>query len=181
MKRILQALAFSILAVPAFADAVPLGDDGLHKPDWLKNSFKVLAEDNAEAAEAGRFLLLSIEQRGCIYCAKMHNEVLTDPRIDRLIRDNFDVVQIDLVGGTDLTDLDGEELTEKRAAAKWGVNVTPTLMLIPQQPPEGADAKSAAMAVVPGVLDADAMIAFLEWGRAGGPQSGKALTEILKK
>lgn len=158
-----------------------MGDDGLHKPDWLKNSFKDLPEDNAEAGASNRLLLLMVEQRGCIYCAEMHNQVLTDPKIEQFIRDHFDVVQVDLFGGTELTDTDGDVLTEKRAAAKWGVTVTPTLMLMPREPVPGKDAARAAIAVVPGVLGADHMLAFLEWGQAGGPQSGRDLRAVLGK
>lgn len=172
-------LVLPFLTHAALAGPVPLGDDGLHKPDWLKNSFKVLAEDNQEAAEDGRHLLLMVEQRGCIYCAKLHNEVLTDPRVEALIRSDFDVIQIDLFGGTEITDIDGEELTEKRAAGKWGVTVTPTLMLLPHRPVEGADAARAAMAVLPGVLGPEQMIALLEWVRMGGPDSGRALAEVI--
>lgn len=163
---------------PAAAE-VPMGDDGLHKPGWLKDSFKILAEDNAEAVAAGRHLMLIVEQRGCIYCAQLHNEVLTDPRVEALIRSDFDVIQIDLFGGTGITDMDGEELSEKRAAGKWGVTVTPTLMLLPRQPAEGADAARAAMAVLPGVLGPDQMLALLEWARADGPDSGRSLAEAI--
>ena len=172
------ALALPLLAQAAWAE-VPMGDDGLHKPDWLKNSFKVLTEDNAEASDAGRHLLLIVEQRGCIYCARLHNEVLTDPRVEQQIRDHYDVVQVDLFGGTELTDTDGEELSEKRAAAKWGVTVTPTLILLPDTLPGSTDAARAAMAVIPGVIDADHMLAFLEWGEAGGPATGRTLREVL--
>lgn len=183
MTRLLKAFALvlPVLAQPVLAGTVPLGDDGLHKPDWLMNSFKMLADDNAEAVRSGRHLILIVEQRGCIYCTKLHNEVLTDPRIDRLIRDRFEVVQVDLFGGTDLTDMDGEVLTEKRAAAKWGVTVTPTLLLIPAVPPQGADAARAALGVVPGVLDADHMLALLEWLDAGGPDTGRSLRDVLAK
>lgn len=174
-------LVLPLLAHAALAGPVPLGDDGLHKPDWLKNSFKVLAEDNHEAAGQGRHLLLMVEQRGCIYCARLHNEVLTDPRMDRLIRDHFDVIQVDLFGGTDLTDTDGEVLTEKRAAAKWGVSVTPTLILLPSALPLEKDAARAAMAVIPGVLDADDLLAVLEWAQAGGPASGRGVREVLSR
>ena len=172
-------LVLPLLAHAALAGPVPLGDDGLHKPDWLKNSFKVLAEDNQEAAEAGRHLLLIVEQRGCIYCARLHNEVLTDPRIDRLIRDHFDVVQVDLFGGTELTDTDDEVLTEKRAAAKWGVPLTPTLILLPPALPPDTDAARAAMAVIPGVMDADDTLEVLEWAAAGGPETGRDIRDVL--
>ena len=175
------SLVLPLLAPPSWAGPVPTGDDGLHKPDWLKNSFKVLAEDNDEAAAAGRHLLLIVEQRGCIYCTRLHNEVLTDPRIDRLIRDDFDVVQIDLFGGTDLTDTDGEILSEKRAAGKWGVPLTPTMILLPSVLPPDTDVARAAMAVIPGVMDADDTLKVLEWAAAGGPETGRDIQQVLSR
>jgi len=183
MTRLRLALGFLLpfLAYPVFADPVPIGDDGLHKPDWLKTGFKVLAEDNQEAAAAGRHLLLIVEQRGCIYCARLHNDVLTDPRIDHLIRKDFDVVQINLFGGTELTDLDGEVLSEKRAAAKWGVALTPALILLPSDLPPDADAARAAMAVIPGVMDVDDTLKVLEWASAGGPETGRDIRGVLSR
>ena len=181
MTRLSLALALTVLCQPALAGSVPLGDDGLHKPDWLKDGFKVLAEDLQDAAAADRHLLLIVEQRGCIYCARLHNEVLTDPRIDRLIRERFDVVQVDLFGGTELTDIDGEVLSEKRAAAKWGVAVTPTLIFLPRTPPPDADVARAAMAILPGVLEADDLLAVLEWAVADGPATGRDIQDILAR
>ena len=178
IPRILMTAALVALAAPAWAE-VPMGDDGLHKPDWLKDSFKDLRDDAAEAAAAGRTLLVTVEQRGCIYCAELHNQVFTDPRMDALIREKFDVVQIDLFGATDMTDTDGEVLTEKRMAGKWGVTVTPTLLFIPHELPEGVAANKAAMAVVPGVLPADKAVALFEWAAAGGPQTGRSVAEVI--
>lgn len=182
MTRMLKTTALVLaLAIPsAMVAEVPLGDDGLHKPDWLKDGFKDLPEDHAEAVAAGRHLLLIVEQRGCIYCAKLHNEVLIDAAVVQLIRDRFDVVQIDLFGSIDITDLDGEELSEKRAAGKWGVTVTPTLLFLPHRPAAGANAARAAMAVLPGVPDSWRMTQLLEWASAGGPESGQSLREVME-
>ena len=68
MKRLLALLA--LLAMPAFA--AELGDDGLHKTDWMRDTFKDLREDLHEANVEGKRLVLMVEQRGCIYCTKMH-------------------------------------------------------------------------------------------------------------
>ncbi len=73
MKRLFAALTAILFAVPLFA--ATLGDDGLHKTDWMRETFMDLREDLAEANEEGRRLMIIIEQRGCIYCKKMHEEV----------------------------------------------------------------------------------------------------------
>ena len=50
-KAMVAALAaWGVMAGAALSGSVPLGDDGLHKPDWLKDSFKDVREDAAEAA-----------------------------------------------------------------------------------------------------------------------------------
>lgn len=178
LKSAALALVLALSPAPLLAE-VPMGDDGLHKPDWLKDGFKDLPEDHAEAVAAGRHLLLMVEQRGCIYCAQLHNEVLTDPAIEQMIRERFDVIQIDLFGGIDITDMDGEELTEKRAAGKWGVTVTPVLLFLPSDPAPDTDAARAAMAVLPGVPDSAQMLRLLEWASADGPATGQSLREVM--
>ena len=77
--RHILAAAVIVLALPAFG--VTLGDDGLHKADWMRDTFKDLREDLEEANAEGKRLLVIIEQRGCIYCTKMHEEVFPDPMI----------------------------------------------------------------------------------------------------
>ncbi|MGR3608701.1 MAG: thioredoxin fold domain-containing protein, partial [Sulfitobacter sp.] len=62
--------------------AVTMGDDGLHKTTWMRETFKDLREDLADANAEGKRLMLIIEQRGCIYCAKMHQEIFPLPNID---------------------------------------------------------------------------------------------------
>ena len=52
-KAMVAALAaWGVMAGAALSGGVPLGDDGLHKPDWLKDSFRDVREDAAEAAAA---------------------------------------------------------------------------------------------------------------------------------
>ena len=50
MKRILAAILAIGLVVPAFA--AELGDDGLYKPSWLRDTFKDLPEDIAASVKA---------------------------------------------------------------------------------------------------------------------------------
>ena len=96
MQRVFAFLAALLVAAPAFA--FTMGDDGLHKTDWMRDTFKDLREDLAEATAEGKRLAVIIEQRGCIYCTKMHETVFPVPEIDALIRENYYFVQINMFG-----------------------------------------------------------------------------------
>lgn len=112
MKRLLTLLI--LLATPTFA--AELGDDGLHKTAWMRDTFKDLAEDLEEANAEGKRLVLIFEQRGCIYWTKMHEDVFPDETIAQFIDDNYFVVQLNLHGSTEVTDFDGETLEERQMA-----------------------------------------------------------------
>ncbi len=161
MKRLLAALILSLL--PAFAAAATLGDDGLHKQDWMRDTFKDLNEDLAEANAEGKRLIVMVEQRGCIYCAKMHEEVFSQEEVASYIRDNFFVVQVNLHGDTEITDFDGETLTEKQATRKWGLLFTPSILFLPEEVEDGATAQSAAVALMPGAFSANTTLDLFTW------------------
>ena len=85
LKRLLLGLA--LLATPLHA--ATLGDDGLHDAPWIIETFKDLREDHETALSEGKTLLVMIEQRGCIYCTKMHEEVFPVPEITAALTDDF--------------------------------------------------------------------------------------------
>ncbi|SOC00429.1 thioredoxin-related protein [Rhodobacter sp. JA431] len=165
------AAAFALVAMPAFA--TDLGDDGLHKPDWLRETFKDLREDLAEANAEGKRLMLIYEQRGCIYCTKMHEEVFPVPAIDALIREHYFVVQLNLFGDVEVTDFDGTTASEKDMALRWGVMFTPTLIFLPEEVPEGESAAQAAVAMMPGAFGKGTTEALLTWVKDHGYESGE--------
>lgn len=104
------------------------GDDGLYHQSWFVQSFLDLKEDHAEARSSGRRFAVIFEQRGCIYCSRMHTEVLSQRYINDYVRENFSVLQLDLWGAREVTDFDGTRTTEKRLAERWGVLFTPTIV-----------------------------------------------------
>jgi hypothetical protein len=110
-----------------------IGEDGLHKQDWFALTFRDVAEDIEAAREEGKRLVMIFEQRGCIYCAQMHEKILSDPEVADFIKANFKVVQYNMFGDEEVTDLDGDVLTEKTAARKWGYVFTPTMMFLPEE------------------------------------------------
>lgn len=161
MKRLMAILLSGLLAAPLAA--AELGDDGLHKAPWMQDTFKDLSEDLADANAEGKRLLLMVEQRGCVYCTKMHQEVFPAPEINAMLEDNYFVVQINLHGDTEITDFDGEVLTEKGAVRKWGVMFTPTLMFLPQEVPEGKAAAQASVSIMPGAFGKGTTLDMLTW------------------
>lgn len=175
----LRALAAALMLAATPVAAAELGDDGLHKPDWLRETFKDLREDLAEANAEGKRLMIIIEQRGCIYCTRMHEEVFPDPAIDRLIRDHYFVVQMNLFGDVEVTDFDGTVLAEKDMAARWGAMFTPTLVFLPEEVPEGQTAADSAVAMMPGAFGKGTTEALLVWVRDHGYESGEHFQKFL--
>ena len=149
MIRLFALIA--MLLFPAALHAAEIGDDGLHKQAWFANTFRDVAEDMEAAAADGKRLAIVFEQRGCIYCRAMHEKILSDPEVSDYIKANYMVVQYNMFGDTEVTDLDGEELSEKNAARKWGFVFTPTIVFLPEEVPEGeTTVAKAAVAIMPG-------------------------------
>ncbi|MGJ5618798.1 thioredoxin family protein [Sulfitobacter sp. MF3-043] len=159
--RLLAFISAMLIALPLWA--AELGDDGLHKAPWMRDTFKDLRDDLDEANGEGKRLLLMFEQRGCVYCSKMHEEVYPQPVVADYITDNYFVVQLNLHGDIEVTDFDGETLREKDMARKWGILFTPTLMFLPEEVPEDAKAPRAAVAVMPGAFSRGTTLDMFTW------------------
>lgn len=161
MKTWIGAALAVLMALPVVAQE--MGDDGLYKSPWIRDTFKDLREDLDEANAEGKRLVLFFEQRGCIYCKKMHEEVFTDPEVSEYIDENYFVVQLNLHGSTEVTDFDGEVLQEREMARKWRVLFTPTIVFLPEEVPEGASAMDAQVAVMPGAFSKGTSLDMFTW------------------
>ncbi len=177
MRTVFAIATASLLALPALG--AELGDDGLHKPDWLRDTFKDLREDLAEANAEGKRLLITVEQRGCIYCTEMHEKVFPDPAVEALIRENYFVVQMNLFGDVEVTDFDGTVLPEKDMAVRWGVMFTPTMIFLPEVIPDGQTAAESAVAMMPGAFGIGTTTALLTWVRDHGYENGEHFQKYL--
>ena len=156
-------LSFIYFVAPVSAFAAQIGDDGLHKQSWMRDTFKDLREDLDEANLEGKRLVLMFEQRGCVYCSKMHKDVYSRERVSNYIDENFFVVQLNLHGDLEVTDFDGEILSEKAMARKWSILFTPTVLYLPQEVGEGLTATQAAVSFMPGAWSAATTIDMLTW------------------
>jgi len=147
LSLFILSIGFGILSGPASADKHQLpyaepNEEGLHVQPWFKNSFLDLREDVEEAAAEGKQLVLIWEQKGCPYCREMHRVNLRIPEIVDYIRNNFVVIQMNLWGDKEVTDFDGEVITEKNLAKKYRVQFTPTMQFFPKT--LGKDSKKPA-------------------------------------
>lgn len=161
MTRIFACFATLVFATSLWA--VEIGDDGLHKAPWMRDTFKDLSEDLAEANAEGKRLMVIIEQRGCIYCKKMHEDVFVIPEIAQYIEDNYFVVQINMFGDVEVTDFDGTALAEKDMVKRWGALFTPSIYFFPEQVAETETASQAAVANMPGAFEKGTTFNMLTW------------------
>lgn len=120
--NILASLIFFtslILPHPSFA---------LNAQPFMKDSFLNLQDDLREATANKKILMVLYEQDGCPYCIEMHKTTFTDPQIIATLKKNFEVVQLDIWGGREITDLNGVTHTEKDWARKLGIQFSPMIM-----------------------------------------------------
>ncbi len=103
------------------------------KPDWFANSFLDIREDVAEAATAGKRVLLYFYQDGCPYCKKLLDTNFSLKATETMTREHFEVVAINIWGDREVTGFDGELTTEKKFAASLRVMFTPTLLFLEEQ------------------------------------------------
>ncbi|MGQ0675459.1 MAG: thioredoxin family protein, partial [Rhodospirillales bacterium] len=125
------ALAALGAAFPARAKA-KLGEDGLYQMDWYVESFLELADDFAAAARRGKRFAVLWGLRGCPACRRMHEVHFADPAIAGYVRENFDIVHLNILGAREVTDFEGTRLPEKSFAERYGVRGTPTIQFFPE-------------------------------------------------
>lgn len=161
MTKWMMALLALVMAVPL--SAAELGDDGLHKTNWFRDTFKDLQEDYEEARAEGKRLLIIFEQRGCLYCKDMHEGAFKDERVLKHLTETYYPVQLDLYGANEMVDTDGESLEERLAARKWGVMFTPTMVFMPPEIDLEKPANQQAVAIMPGAFAPGTTYDLMTW------------------
>ena len=166
-RRLIAAAAL-LLSGAAAAPALEVNENGLHVEPWFSYTFKDVAEDIAEAQAEGKRLAIIVEQAGCIYCRELHEKVLSDPEVRDFITENFMVVQFNMFGDEEITDLDGRTMTERQAIRRWAVSFTPTVIFLPEEPPEGGTVRDAAVQIMPGAFGKWTTLNMFRWVREKG-------------
>lgn len=93
----------------------------------FKDSFLNLREDVADAGKAGHLFMIFFDQEGCPYCAKMLELHFKDKEVVARMTKGFDVIQLDIWGGREVTSFSGETMTEKIFARKQRIQFSPTI------------------------------------------------------
>ena len=106
--------------------------DSFELPNWFKSSFLDLSEDNHEAHESNRHLMVMFFQQFCTYCKATIEKNLTQKSIRKQFSDHVDVVALNIWGDREVSDIKGRETTEKEIARALGVQFTPTLIFFDQ-------------------------------------------------
>lgn len=135
-----------------FADTLKLNDDGLIYQPWFLESFLILQEDLAEAQAQDKRFAIFWELKGCPYCKETHRVNLAKPEILNFVKSNFAVLQLNIIGSKIVTDFDGEELSERDLARKWGVKFTPTIQFFTDNvaSAKGQNGRKIEVARIPG-------------------------------
>lgn len=159
--------AGSFAALPARAEDAVLTDDGLYKQPWFLESFLDLADDLDAAAKEGKRFVVMWELKGCPYCKETHFVNFGQPRIADYVKANFEVLQLNIIGSRKVTDFDGQQLSEKEMAAKYGVRFTPTLQFFGESAAalKGLSPLKREVARAPGYLRPDDFLAMFRYVR----------------
>ena len=172
-------LAGSMIA-PARAEPI-LSEDGLYREPWFIESFLEIGDDLEQAAKRGKRFAVMWELRGCPYCRETHLVNFARPDIAAFVQQNFDILQLDIVGSRKVTDFDGNELGEKQVAARYGVHFTPTIQFFPKGAAglKGQHPAKREVARIAGYLRPDDFLAMFRYVREEAYHKG-SFRDFLK-
>jgi thioredoxin-related protein len=160
----LRAIAVGLaLTLAGPAVCAEIGEDGLHIAPWIEDTFLDLREDLETANAQGQRFVVIVEQRGCIYCTRMHEEVFVEPRIAQLLDEQFYVVRLNMHGSLEAVDFDGEAMEERDLVRRWRNMFTPTIHFFRDEVPDGVTGAEAAVVTMPGAFEVETMFNLLNW------------------
>jgi thioredoxin-related protein len=162
-----SAASLATVVTDAHAEGPIPTDDGLYKEPWFLESFLTLPDDLEDTHKEGKRFVIMWELKGCPYCKETHFVNFARPDIAGYIKANFEVLQLNIIGSRKVIDFDGEELSEKAMAAKYGVRFTPTFQFFGERaaalkslPPQKREVARA-----PGYLRPDDFLAMFKYVR----------------
>lgn len=122
-KVIFPALLLSIMSFQLFLTEPQA--EGVSIPKAIN-----LQKDGISAQEKGIPVLLEFTMHGCPFCEQVENEVLHPMLISGDYDKKVIVRNVMIDEDTDIIDFNGEPISYDELAARYGVYVTPTLVLL---------------------------------------------------
>lgn len=110
-----------------------IGAKNTPMPSWFLNSFLDLSEDIEDLASQNKRLIIFLHQDNCPYCHLFITKNLTNDITKKKLQKHFDIVDINMFGNKEITDIDRKEYSEKDFAIKYKVQFTPTLIFFDEK------------------------------------------------
>lgn len=170
-----------ISAAPAWAAADAserrppvLLEKGRYTQPWFLESFLDLRDDLAEAQSNGKRFAIMWDQVGCPYCTETQQVNFAIPEVQDYIKANFEIVQLDIWGGREVTNFDGARMTEKKLARHSRVRFTPTIQFFPEtlDALKGRTGQAAEVARMPGYFRPYHFLVMFQYVRDKGYETG---------
>ena len=122
MRQLLIAF-FLLLAAPSWAET---RDPANHFFQPKFGDFKADLQEARKQGKKGIFLFFEMDE--CPFCERMKTTILNQSEVQDAFRAQFLVYSVDVNGDTEMTDFQGNHLTEKAFAFANRVRATPTLL-----------------------------------------------------
>jgi len=123
MRWLLLTLALVLPTLPALAE---VRDPHSHFFMSKMGDFK---DELATAKKEGKQgVLIMFEMEECPFCSRMKGTVLNQSEVQNWYRQHFLIYTVDVKGGTDMTDFQGNATSEKAFALANRARATPTFL-----------------------------------------------------
>lgn len=175
MKKIILLGLFLLFSQMTIAAGETDTAAGTENPAWFKQSFLELQDDLEDANDNNKHLMLYFHQDGCPYCKKLVNDNFSRTDIVAKMKQDYDLLEINMWGDKSVTSINGDELSEKEFARQMKVMYTPTLVIL--------DSKGHPMFRMNGYYHPDKFLAVLDFLSLKNKNSSRELsfTDYLRQ
>ncbi|WP_026802922.1 thioredoxin family protein [Aliarcobacter lanthieri] len=136
MKSILKSIIILLFSIAFLTTSLSakegkiIGASNHEIPRWFKDSFLDISEDIEEAKDSNKHFIIFLDFEGCPYCEKMLKEnFIEDNQTSKFIKENFDVIELNVKGSKEITWIDGDVLAEKELTEKLKIQYSPTVLI----------------------------------------------------
>jgi len=129
----LKILLPFLLMLRSLAWAAEPGEHAIALPPWFSETFLDFREDVADAAGAGKRLMVYFGQDGCPYCKELIQTNFSQKALADKTHRHFTAIALNIWGDREVTWTDGRKFSEKQFAAFLKVQFTPTLLFFDER------------------------------------------------